>query len=425
MATRVRLKDELLDAQLLRAIGAGAYGGADIGECLAAAGEIDEKDLDSWYRAWQQVGDRVRMLGEAAEFEGQRETARDAYLRACTYYRTSGVMLMGSPVDPRLVASNAQQTAMFRRAAAFFEPPAEVLEIPYAATTLPGYFLRAGDRRSDSAGSSTGAGGSTGDGAGKRATVILMGGYDGTVEELYFFNGAAALARGYSVLMFDGPGQGAALLQQGRKMRPDFESAVSPVGDFALSRDDVDADRIALIGLSLGGQLAPRAASAEHRLAAVLADSGSYDMCAGFLDRLPGPLRSGYEDGHHSARNMISLMLNSVAKKPTAGWSLRRGQLVHGASSPLGYADLLKDYRLQGHAEKIDCPTWIGYAETDEIGASAPELFAALTVADKKLVHFTSAEGAGDHCESAARLLYHARSFGWLDERLQPRRVAS
>ena len=63
-----------------------------------------------------------------------------------------------------------------------------------------------------------------------RATVILTGGYDGTVEELYFFNGAAALARGYNVLAFDGPGQGAALLQRGLTLRADWENVVAAGG---------------------------------------------------------------------------------------------------------------------------------------------------------------------------------------------------
>jgi len=44
---------------------------------------------------------------------------------------------------------------------------------------------------------------------------------------------------------------------------------------------------------------------------------------------------------------------------------------------------------------------------------TAHDLVAELTC-PKELVTFTAAEGAGDHCESGARLLYHARSFGWL-----------
>ena len=79
------------------------------------------------------------------------------------------------------------------------------------------------------------------------------------------------------------------------------------------------------------------------------------------------------------------------------------------------------EYTLAGRAEQITCPTWVCNAELDDIGASAPQLVEALTC-DKTFVHFTAAEGAGDHCEAGARALYHARSFGWLDQLLHPER---
>jgi hypothetical protein len=85
----------------------------------------------------------------------------------------------------------------------------------------------------------------------------------------------------------------------------------------------------------------------------------------------------------------------------------------------LAFADSLADYTLAGRADKITCPTWVCNAENDDIGASAPELVAALTV-ENEFVQFTAAEGAGDHCEQGARTLYHARSFGWLDAHLNP-----
>ena len=61
-------------------------------------------------------------------------------------------------------------------------------------------------------------------------------------------------------------------------------------------------------------------------------------------------------------------------------------------------------------------------AEGDDISASAPQLVSALTC-EKRYVRFTAAEGADDHCEQAARTLYHARSFAWLDSRLRPSQV--
>jgi alpha-beta hydrolase superfamily lysophospholipase len=401
--THLMLKDELLDAQLLRVVGVAGYGGSDVGECLRTAKRINGTDLDSWYGEWSATADATAELAEREAAVGHREAARRAFLRACSYYRTAGVMLMGVPLDSRLVASNARQTDTFREAGALMQRPPEILEIPFEGVTLPGYFFAASD-----------------DGA-ARATVILTGGYDGTCEELYFSNGAAALARGYNVLAFDGPGQGAALLQRGLTLRPDWENVITPVLDFALARSDVDGKRVALIGLSLGAHLAPRAASVEHRLAACIADCGAYDLYGAFLARLPGPLAGGVKSGRGWATAVLRRVVSALLAKPTAGWALRRGMLVHGIDDPLVLLEAMREYTLVDRAAQITCPTWVCNAEGDEISASAPELVDALTC-ETHYVNFTAAEGAGDHCELGARELYHARSFGWLDGRLHPER---
>ena len=399
--TRLVLKDELLDAQLLRAVGAATYGGADVGECIATARRIDERSLDSWYEQWTATATAVGRLAAAEEEAGNRESARLAHLRACTYHRTAGVMLMAAPLDRRLVSAYAAQRQAFGHAAALMDVPPEALEIPFEWTTLPGWFFAvAPDGR-------------------PRPTVILTGGYDGSAEELYFANGAAALARGYNVLAFDGPGQGSVLTQQRVAVRADWENVIGPVLDHALARGDVDDDRVALIGLSLGANLAPRAASKEHRLAACIADCGSYDLYGALLERLPAPLARPFAERRKRARWAVGQVLERVAAKPTAGWALRRGLLVHGVDDVLALTDAMRDFSLAGHAQQIACPTWVCSAEGDDISASAPQLVAALRC-EHSYVEFKAAEGAGDHCEQGARALYHARSFGWLDQRLRP-----
>ena len=392
--TKLLLADDLLDAQLIRAVGATSHRGADLGEVLQAIKGLDEKDPESWYQAWNGLGERCFALGEEQERAGHRIGARDAFLRACTYLRTAGALFYSTPIDPRMIAGNTRQTEAFRRAAALLDTPAEVVQIPFEGTTLPGYFFKATDETDV-----------------RRATVIGLGGYDGTAEESYFYFAAPALARGYNVLIFDGPGQGAALLQQWLPMRADWDTVITPVVDFVVHRSDVDPERIALAGLSMGGFLGPRAASKEHRLAALIADSGSFDMYAGAVARMPKPLAKGFEAGHKTSRMALAAILEATAKKPTAGWSLRRGMAVHGVPSPLAYLDALKDYRLDGYAQTITCPTLVTHAEGDDIGASAPQLFEALTVPDKTLIRFTVAEGAGDHCEAAARTLFDTRAF--------------
>jgi pimeloyl-ACP methyl ester carboxylesterase len=398
--TRLILKDELLDAQLLRTIGTAPYGGADVGECLATAARVDGTSLTSWHDAWVSTGERVYRLAEAELAAGRLETAREAFFRSSNYFRTAGVMLMGAPVDDRLRTANARQTDVFRRGAALLSHPPEILAIPYEGTTLPGYHFQVdGDDR-------------------PRPTVVLVGGYDGTAEELYFLNGSAALARGYNVLAFDGPGQGAALLQQGLVLRPDFETVISAVMDFVEQRPGTDVHRVALIGLSLGGYLAPRAASGEHRVAACIADCGSYDLFGSALERIPAPLAPGLRDGKDVSRRVLRRVLTVLEAKPTAGWALRRGQLVHGVDDPIEYLLALRDYSMSGRAELVTCPTFVCNAEGDDISTSAPRLFEALR-SEKKYVLFRAVDGAGDHCEAGARTLYHALSFGWLDGTLQ------
>ena len=70
------------------------------------------------------------------------------------------------------------------------------------------------------------------------------------MQEIYFANAAAALRRGYNVLVFDGPGQGECLIKHGLYMRPDWEKVITPTIDFLTARPDVDAKRIALFGES-------------------------------------------------------------------------------------------------------------------------------------------------------------------------------
>jgi hypothetical protein len=254
------MKDELFNAQLLRAMGFAAYGGADIGECLATAERITRVDPVLWYREWSATASRLREAAFHSLRGGQRASARRGFFQASNYFRTAGIFFMGAPVDRRLRESHRQEVECFRRGAALLDVPPDIIDIPYAATTLPAYFFVA-----------------AADGA-PRPTMILTTGYDGTVEELYFSNGAAALERGYNVLAFEGPGQGGVIIDRGMPFRPDWENVVTPVVNYALSRPEVDASNIALLGLSFGGYLAPRAVTAEHRISACISDCGNADL---------------------------------------------------------------------------------------------------------------------------------------------------
>ncbi len=389
------MKDELFDAQLLRAIGYAPYGAADVGECLATASRIQGTDLDGWHDAWLGTAERALAIAEHSAEIGDREGARGAYFRASNYFRTSGLFALQAPVTQALVASHAREVESFRRGAAMLEFPPEVVAIPYEAGSLPGYLFRPSDDDVP------------------RPTMILTNGYDGTAEELYFTNGAAALSRGYNVITFDGPGQGSTIIDNGTPFRPDWESVISPVVDWALRQRGVDPTRIVLMGLSFGGYLAPRAATKEHRLAACISDCGPYDLFDASIRRVPGVLAHQLPDGNGAMLRVLDRLIAGVMAKPTAGWALRRNLLVHGLDDPLEFFRIAPQYSLKGIENEISCPTFVCCAEADDLSVLAPKLYEALSC-PKEFVRFTAADGAGAHCESGARTLFHQRVFAWL-----------
>jgi dienelactone hydrolase len=109
------------------------------------------------------------------------------------------------------------------------------------------------------------------------------------------------------------------LIKQGLVFRPDWEHVVSPVVDYALTRPEVDPQRVALMGASFGGYLAPRATSREHRLAACIADPGEFDLFTALKARLPGFLAAQVPDGNRVAVGALKLILNCVSHHLTKG----------------------------------------------------------------------------------------------------------
>jgi alpha-beta hydrolase superfamily lysophospholipase len=393
---KVLFEDPLFDGQLQRVLGHIYYGGADIGECVATARGITEGDFDRWHAAWKAAAERIYDSAQASRDRGHPVSAREGYLRAATYFRASFIFLYAAPADPRLVEAFDRQAEAFRQAAALFSIPAESVAIPYEGTTLPAYFYRV-----DESGT-------------PRPTLITTGGYDSTVEEQYFFGAAAALRRGYHCLSFDGPGQGEPLIHQGLPIRPDWEKVVRPVVDFALTRAEVDPERLALVGTSFGGYLAPRAATGEPRLRACIADPGQYDLGKAIRSRLPLPpeARDRFPD---LDPEVLEPVVAGMLANPAAAWSLRRSMWVHGVDNLLDLVRVMGEFTVAGRAGRIACPTLVCTAESDPIAAHAGDLYAALTC-PKHFLRFTEAEGAGDHCEQGAHALFHQRMFDWLDE---------
>ncbi|MCB2187872.1 MAG: prolyl oligopeptidase family serine peptidase [Deltaproteobacteria bacterium] len=391
---KVYFDDVTYDYELKRIVGAAIAGGADLNESLAAARTITPGDGDSWYRAWHSLGQSVLAMAEASLKRGHRVSAREGLLRACNYFRAADFFLHGDPQDPRILKSWRISRDCFRRAAKLMDHPVEVVAIPYENTTLPGYFLRP-----DSS-------------AKPRPTLLLQTGFDGTAEELYFGPGKAALARGYNLLIFEGPGQGGVIREQKLVFRPDWEKVVTPVVDFVLHRPEVDPQRLALMGLSMGGCLAPRAAAFEHRLAGLIANPGVYDMMAGH-DISAKQWAEMKKDPAGTNQALRARMNKDLGFR----WLVNNGMFTTGAKSPLEFFEKFSQYNLGDLVPRIKATSLVIASDGDHFYSFAEQkkLYNLLTC-PKTLLVFTHAEHATPHCQMGALAVSDQHIFDWLDE---------
>jgi acetyl esterase/lipase len=198
-----------------------------------------------------------------------------------------------------------------------------------------------------------------------------------------------------------------------------WETVVGAVVDFAVQQPNVDPERIALSGWSLGGHLAPRAASSEHRIAALIADPGTWSIVGdfrGFIATVTGrSLDPGVSLGDLD-NDTIGKLDAFIRKDRGFNWKIvQRGFWVHGVDNLRDYLRSAEQFTMDGRAELIRCPTLVTMAEHDSLGARAPSFLEALTC-PKTLLRFSAAEGAGDHCEMQNRSLLNQRTLDWLDE---------
>jgi 2,6-dihydroxypseudooxynicotine hydrolase len=226
---------------------------------------------EDWCAAWSARAKVHEDLGRASLAEGYRLTAGEHLVRAAMYYHFAKFVFVQAPAEMK--AAHRKAVDCYGAALPLMRPPGERVAIgPYFGVLRKPV-------------------------AGRCPLLIMLPGLDSTKEELHAYE-EPFLARGIAVLAIDGPGQGEAEYEI--PICGDYERAASAVLDWVGQRGDLDPNRVAIWGVSLGGYYAPRAAAFEKRLRACIALSGPFDW-AEIWDALPELTRETFRVRSHCA----------------------------------------------------------------------------------------------------------------------------
>ncbi|MEH0553988.1 alpha/beta hydrolase family protein [Streptomyces sp. B21-101] len=353
--------------QTMRLLAQVPVGGADLFECARTAARIgDTTDDEVWHAEWSRTAREVADWGRAEVAAGHITTGSAALFRSCSYWRHSEFFL--DSADPRREKAYRSGTDNFQEAVRLSDGTIERIEVPFEGQTLDGYIMRP-----DNSGA-------------RRPTVLFLGGADSWAEELVFLGGNQFPARGINLVVVDTPGRGSSLRFKKIYSRPDYEKPVAAVLDFLVARDDVDADRIGLAGVSFGGYYAPRAAAFEPRVKAVAAWCGTWSILTDFYEFYP-PLQ-------------------------------KQLQWLSGSKDDAEAREKLAAFTLDGVADKINVPVYVMHGTRDVIMdiAGAHRFVDALTVKD---VTFDVFDAAGSlHCSYDHLAYAAARMTDWFADRL-------
>ncbi len=220
---------------------------------------------DDWCREWGVTARHYESIAETAARDGHLVTAGEAWRRAALCWHWGKFVFVDHPDEQR--TAHERTVECFRLGADTLSPPAESVAIPYGERRLAAYL------RVPEPGAAPAGAGDLLDEAAPPPVVIMIPGLDSVKEELQA-TAEYLLRRGLAVLAVDGPGQGESEWEL--PIEPAYERVVSAIVDYLAGRTDIDAERIGVLGVSLGGYYAARSAAFEPRLWAAVDLAGPY-----------------------------------------------------------------------------------------------------------------------------------------------------
>ncbi|MCP9327606.1 alpha/beta fold hydrolase [Liquorilactobacillus satsumensis] len=332
---------------------------------------------ESWYRVWNQ-------LGLKTEKKGRNDLAAAYYQLADFFLAEEGIR-------------KEQTYAAFQRT--FYTSIAQVQikfeTVPYAGMLLPiARFSHPGATK----------------------TLIFHGGFDSYLEEIIRLTLTSGLLqlKDYNIILFEGPGQGR-VLKDGFPMTHAWEKPIKAILDY------YQIDAAVLLGMSLGGYLAVRAAAFEPRIKKVIAFDVYYSMLDSFTMKLSPQARTALTKiANPAIASKIDAALTEAAKSNIdLAFKIRKGNEVmqtHNASELIKAA---QQYTLKGCGKKVtqDVLLLAGnqdlYVPTSTIALVAKKLVNAKSVTQ---FLFTEKSGGERHCQVGNKQIAFEKIISFLEK---------
>jgi dienelactone hydrolase len=303
---------------------------------------------DAWHREWARLAHVLEKRAKA----GSSLTAAENYFLSSLYHTISEHFI--APADAARLASYREVLRTFDAGREACSHPVERVAVPFEGASLPAYFVPA---------------------MAKGPAAIFICGLD-TTKELWFLRARFQFAaRGINALFIDTPGIGEALRLQQLVTRHDYEKPVGAAIDWLQKRSEIDAQRIGIVGSSLGGYYVARAAAFEPRLKAAVAWGAIYDYHRVWVRRMAG-------QGTIAAPR-FQLMF------------------ITGTNTMEAAVEKVKDFRVADFAGRIRCPFLVMHGAEDQqvLMEDARAMYAAIGSPDKEMVVFDGENGGAAHCQ--------------------------
>ena len=310
---------------------------------------------EEWCAAWCARAALHEELGLKALAERHHLSAAGHLTRAALCYHFGKFMFVHDIAQMK--AAHLKTVECRNLALPHLDPPGERVAIPYEGGTLYGNLRKPA-------------------GAQRPPVVIICVGLDSTKEEMDVYENIL-LARGIATLPFDGPGQGEA--EYTMPIRGDYEVPVSAVADFIATRADLDASRIGVMGVSLGGYYAARAAAFEKRIKACVSLSGPYSWVEVF-----------------DARNELSRVAFQVRSHSKTMEEART---------------VAQRLTLEGAAGNITCPLYVVGGEFDHLTPPHNAERIAREASGPTVLDIVK---GGNHVVNNRRYMYQTQTADWL-----------